>query len=440
MASNEFRKWLAIGSGVGIEIGEHDLIVTLVKVRPNGVQVAGVLRIERYAARPAAEWGTDYSRFLARHGSSHLAATVLLPRRDVIVRQLAMPGVSSDDLPQAIGFQLDGLHPFAEDEAVHAWAKMDDGINVLIGITRREVIERYAGLFAEAGIKVASITFSAAAIYGSLRLLGAPPAPGFLAVVEGGSDMEAYGESEARPLFSAAFDVPSEPFASRARMLALSELRLPGDTQVAGIGDIVPKPKRAPEQFVLSASALSYATAMVAACPWIGLHVNLLPDALRATSARRVYIVPVALGVLLLSSAAGLMAYSSWEDGQYLAKLQAEIRRLEPDARKPMQMDKSIDLARARTLLLDQFRKRTGNDLDALAELTRILEPPAWVSGMELTRDSIRISGETPQAAGLLKTMDKSALFEGSEFTAAMSRTATGEVFAIRSRREGSGR
>ncbi len=94
MGSNEYRKWLAIGSGVGIEIGDRDLDITIVRVRPNGVWPLGALRIERYAERPAAEWGMEYARFLKRHGGSHLAATVLLPRRDVIVRQIAMPGIS----------------------------------------------------------------------------------------------------------------------------------------------------------------------------------------------------------------------------------------------------------------------------------------------------------------------------------------------------------
>jgi hypothetical protein len=101
-----------------------------------------------------------------------------------------------------------------------------------------------------------------------------------------------------------------------------------------------------------------------------------------------------------------------------------------------MQMDNAIAQARARTALLDQFRKRTKTDVDVIAELTKIIEPPAWINGLEITRDSIRIGGEAAQAAGLLKTVDKSPLFEGSEFAAPLARTQNGEVFAIRARRE----
>jgi len=437
MSSNEYRKWVAVGTGVGIEIGDRHLDIMLVRVRPTGVRPLGVLRIERFAERPASEWGSEYSRFLRRYGASHLAATVLLPRRDVIVRQISMPGVADADLPKAIAFQLDGLHPFSEEEVVHACARLDDRVNVLAGVTRREVIDRYAGLFAEAGIRVASFTFSAAAIYAGARLIGAPPEGGFLALAEGDGEMEAYGESEARPLFSACFDTPSEPLAERARTLALAELRLAADTPVGSIASVLPQPRRMPDGFDLAGQTLCYAAAIVAACPRLGLHVNLLPVELRASGSRMMFVPSIALGVLLLISAGALAGYSSWEDHRYLETLIKEITRLEPDSRKPMQMDRAIESARARTARLDRFRKHTREDLDAIAELTRILEPPVWVSSLEITRDSVRLTGEAAQAAGLLKTMDKSPLFEGSEFAAPMARTQSGEMFSIHSRREG---
>jgi hypothetical protein len=431
---SDYGKWLAFGTGVGIEIAGRDLDVTMVRVRPHGAQPLAHVRIQRFADRPAGEWGSEYAAWLKRNGGSHLAATVLLPRRDVIVRQIAMPGVADGDLAQAIAFQLDGLHPFAEEDAVSAWSRMAGGVNVLIGIARRDTIDSYTGLFAEAGVKVASITFSAAAMYASLRLLGAPPATGFLAAREAGDEVEAYGESDARPLFSAAFDVPNEAAAERTRAMALAELRLPQDVPVTGFSDLLPKPKRAAEGF--DANRLSYAAALVAACPRRGVRVNLLPEERRATGSRMMFVPSVVLGVLLLGGAGGLWAYSSWQDRQYLDKLRAEIAKLEPDARKPLKMDKAIDVARARTMLLDQFRKRTRDDLDVIAEMTKIFEAPAWITGLDLARDSVRMSGEAPQAAGLLRIIDKSPLFEGSEFAAPMSRTQTGEVFSIRARRE----
>ena len=41
MIAADFKKWLAIGSGIGIEIAGEDLTVTVVRVRPSGVSVLG---------------------------------------------------------------------------------------------------------------------------------------------------------------------------------------------------------------------------------------------------------------------------------------------------------------------------------------------------------------------------------------------------------------
>src|SRR5579884_3256306 len=145
------RKLLAFGSGIGIEIGAEDLEVAAARVRPSGVQVLGRLTLPRYAERPAGEWGAEYQRFLKSVGMSHLSATVLLPRRDVIVRQIALPGVAAKDREAAIRFQLDSLHPYGDAEVCWGWSAAGEN-SALVGIARREAVDRYVRLFVEAGI------------------------------------------------------------------------------------------------------------------------------------------------------------------------------------------------------------------------------------------------------------------------------------------------
>ncbi|MCU1235709.1 MAG: Fimbrial assembly family protein, partial [Candidatus Solibacter sp.] len=182
LSTKDFRKLLAFGSGVGIEICASDLEVAATRVRPNGIQVLGRMTIENYAQRPAAEWGAEYARFLKLAGAERISATVLLPRREVIVRQIALPGVADKDIEGAIRFQLDSLHPYGDDEVVWGWSPLAYG-SVLVGIARREVVDRYVSLFAEADIAVASFTFSAAAVHAAIRLNGiAELGEGFVAL------------------------------------------------------------------------------------------------------------------------------------------------------------------------------------------------------------------------------------------------------------------
>jgi Tfp pilus assembly protein PilN len=428
--SKDFRKLFAFGSGVGLEIGGTDLEVAITRVRPNKIQVLGRLAIENYASRPAAEWGAEYTRFLKAAGVERLSATVLLPRREVIVRQIALPGVAAKDIEGAIRFQLDTLHPYGENDVVWGWSPLAYG-GVLVGIALRSTIERYVALFVEAGIAVRSFTFSAAAVHAAIRLNGAGHGEGFVALSRSaGGAVEVYGESPSRPLFSAEFDLAPQ----RATMLALSELRLAADTAPKTLEEMLPRPAVNPVENDISRNALPYATALSGACPRFTPAANVLPPEYRRFNSRAVFIPTVVLAALLLLVAGSMAVYASWSEKQYLKQVNAEIAKLEPLHRRADSLDKETALARARAQLLDQFRKQTRMDLDALNELTHLLEPPAWSNNIDLARDTVRIAGETPQTAPLLKILDASPFFEKTEIQMSAPR-ANGETFQIRTTR-----
>ena len=433
----DIRKWLAFGSGIGVEIGACDLEVVLARVRPSRIRVPGHLVIRDYASRPAGEWGSEYHKFVRSAGMSHLSATVLLPRREVIVRQVVFPGVSAKDKESAIRLQLDTLHPYGDAEVCWGWSSLGGGA-ALVGIARRETVERYAQLFAEAGVTISSFTFSAAALHAAIGLRGArvPEASGgaggFLALSHGrDGSVEAYGESTARPVFSAEFELPPE----RVAILALSELRLSPETAPQKLEDVLPRPDENPVENDLSRDAMPYAAALAGACPLLGAAANLLPLAYRRSTSRMRYVPTIVLAVLLLLAGGAVAAYTTMANRQYLERLRAEIARIQPQAQKAAALDREINNLRARARLLDQFRGQTRADMDALNELTKLLAPPVWSNSIQITPESARIAGEAPQAAPLLKLLDSSPFFENSEFQM-LTRGSSGEVFQIRTARE----
>jgi hypothetical protein len=425
MIPASLRKLFAFGSGVGIEItgtrGSETLRISAVRVRPTGARVLEGFSIENAAQQPAAEWGQTYSAFVKKLGLNHAVATVLLPREDVILRQVAVPGVSDKDLPAAIGFQLDGLHPYAEEDVVSSWARLPGTSTVLVAIARRAALERYSAWFSEAGIKIASFTCAPAAIYSARRLFASGPVPEVLALEETNGRVELYGESPSHPLFSAAFDATPD----RAIALACAELRLDPLTET-----------RSFHALLGAEPALPYAAALAGACPHLFLPVNLLPAELRASSSRALWIPTAVAAGLVLMAAAALAAYPKIEDHRYLRSLNAEIEKIKPQAMLAAKLDKDIDTARQRTFLLDQVRRRTKTDIDVIGEMTKILPPPIWLNTLEITRAQVTVAGETDQAAPLLKQIDASPFFEASEFSMQPMRIQTGESFRIRTNRE----
>ena len=430
----DIRKLLAFGSGIGIEIGAHSLEVVATRVRPSKIAVLGRLAIESFAGRPAAEWGAEYARFVNSLGISHIAATVLLPRREVIVRQVALPGVASKDLEGAIRFQLDSLHPYGEEEITWGWSPLGFGA-VLVGIVRREVVDRYYGLFSEAGVPVASFTFSAAAVHAAVRLNGNGHGNGFVALGRSGAGaVEIYGESQAKPVFSAEFALPPE----RAAGLALAELRLPPETEPVKFEDILPKPAVNAVENDRSRNALPYAAALAGACPLLAPSANVLPAEHRRGNSRAALIPTLILAALVLLSAGAVVGWQSYAERKYLRELNAEIAQIEPLAQRADALDRQIAKARARAELLDRFRTQTRDDLDALNELTRIIAAPTWTNSVNLTRDSVRITGTAQAAPPLVKILDSSPLFSGSapDYISPNPNKQGGEIFQIHSNRK----
>jgi Tfp pilus assembly protein PilN len=422
MIPYELRRWAALGSGIGIQIagphGSESLHIAAVRVRPNGARVLGRLTIEDFPHQPAGVWGTEYAAFVKKADLRYVAATILLPRQDVIVRQLSLPGVADKDLSAAVQFQMDGLHPYPEDEVASSWARLPGTSTVLVAIARRARLDRYTQIFAEAGVKIGAITCSAAAIYSALRLHHAP-ARELLACEPVDGHVEYYGESPARTVFSASFDANE----ARAASLAAAELRIDPTSQPL-------------EKLLGSAPAIPVAAALSSACPWLSLSLNLLPAELRQSSSRMIWIPSAIAGALVLAAAVGLAAVPAYENRNYMRSLQGEITKLEKPAQKAAQLDRDAIAFRQRTALLDDFRHRAKADMDVLAELTKILPPPIWLNGVELNRNQVVIYGEAEQAAPLLKIIDNSPFFEKSEFLAPPMRQGTVDVFRIRTMRE----
>ena len=433
---SDVRLWLAFGTGAAIEIRDKDLYISVARVRPSRTQLVGAMKVTDFANQPAADWGREINAFLRRNGAGHIALTTVLPRRDVIVRQLNLPGVANKDLPAAVGLQLDSLHPFADDEVSFSWARLGKSPNILVGLCRREVLDRYWTLFNEAGLKVGSFTFSAAILHSALRLNTVPPEE-LIAWHDSGDGIEIYGESPARSIFTATLPVSAE----RAISLARAELRVEPDAPATRLTDMLPAPASTPEGLdpksaAFQSFALPYAASLAGACPWLGADGNLLPLDRRRSSSRVRLIPTIVLSTALVALLVMYAFQSNWADTRYLGVLQHEISKYEPRARRVDVLDKNITEARARSQRLDDFRRRAKLDMDTLAEVTKLIPPPGWVTNLDLDRQTVQIAGEAEQAPELIEKLDASPLFEKSQFMMPISRTPTGDLFRIRAERQ----
>jgi len=430
------ERLLLVGTGLGIAIDEQNLEVAIVRARPAGPSLVASGVIRDFRTRPADEWGRELTAILASANERRLAATVLLPRADVIVRLLHLPGVSTKDIPAAIELQIDTLHPYGDSEVAWAWCRASANAapagTVIVGLVRNEVLSFYETLFAEAGVPMAAVTFSSAVIHSALRVWKPAPASLLFYSTDRRGRTEVYGESEARALYSAEFAFAPE----RAVAVARAELRLSPDVPAQPLIEGIPEPVN---KTAAEIPVLAYAASLAGAASRFHRFANLLPPERRASHDRVQYALPAFLGVLLLLLLAVVfLIFPAVEQRRYRNELAAAEARLAPAIARVQRIQNQVTAGRTKIGVLDDLRRRPQADLDVLNELTRLLPPEIWTNAIELYPDSVVIAGEAPQAAPLLKLLDSSPLFENSEFAVTVSRSQQeAEQFRIRTMRRG---
>jgi Tfp pilus assembly protein PilN len=418
-----------LGTGAGLEIRGDDLEVALVRSRWKGVSVVGATTLRDFRHRPPAEWGAEYQAFVKAHGHAELPATLALPRGEVMVRLVSLPPLSAAEQRSAVRLQVDTLHPYGEDAVYWSYSALAGSSSVVVVLAERAVVDRYAALFAEAGIGLRGVTVAAAAYYGAIRRLDLAPGS-FLMVDQQGAACELYGESAARPVWSATFDCAAMPL-EKAVAAAASELRIDEN-----------RAARTPDEVLgadLGAPATAFAIGLAAACPRLGWRLNLLPKERRVSSARW----PVA-ATAAAAALTGLVALLLWlrgpvQDRRYTQELQREIRRLEAVEREVRALEQRTETARARRRQLEGFRRRPEADLHLVTEISRRLPPTAWLANLQTTEEVVEMGGTAESAAPLLSLLDDSGVVTGAAFAQSIQRQENRETFRIRAARRAAG-
>lgn len=471
------KRIFRLGTGCGIEIRGEDLVVVAAKSRPAGVAVLGLTRLEDFRHRPPQEWGAQYAAFLKAHGLSHLSATVALPRQEVIVRQVLMPPVSRKELAAAVGYQLDALHPFGEDEVYHAFAPLREPgegrgqLPVAVAIAEKSRVDGYVNLFEAAGIAVAAFTVADGALAAALRVRwDNPPRPFVFAQFRSGS-IEVYGEAEERPLWTAQFDLasmsplkalqataaelrldPAEP----ATLVVCSDSALQSDSpadapggetspspaevlaadvppafQLRSVAEMLPAPLQAPAGFDLRREATAFAVALDSACPRLGWRANLLPVEHRKSDSRWMYAPTAALVAAVVLLAIAFAVRPLIQDRNYLTALESESARLEQIVHNVEQTESQSGHARRRLLHLRNSRWRAEEDLRVMRELSELVPGDTWLQSIDLNDGGALLVGEARAAAPLLGVLSGATKLTDASFTSSLVKAGAGERFQI---------
>ncbi|GEM_PF-3725170 len=399
-------------TAIGIAVRGEDLEFVCLKRGLGGVREAGRTVLSGFRARRADEARAAYAEFLRSQGLSAANAIVALPRRDVLLRTLVLPGEALKSLDKAIEYQVDSLHPFEEGGVDYAYSVLgnsSDAGHVLAAVVmiEKSAAASYYEWFSTAGIPVSGFTTSAAVLYP----LAMESAPSFV-ISKNGQTAEILAVSshnlQSREVPTAHLD--------RELPLCRAELRLAENADV-----------RTVEQ-----PDIAYAAAL-SALEKRPFTVNLLPEARRVYQSPWTHALSFALAGVVALLLMAMAARPSIQDYLYLRRVNAEIQSLEPQYRYMQKLEGKEGRSLVRITALAALRGRTPSRVRVLAELTRLLPPTASLNDADITDDAVTINGSADSASGLLPLLASSPQFRNPEFLAGVTKNNEGkEVFRIR--------
>jgi general secretion pathway protein L len=434
--------------------GTTRLGLVLLADRVAAAVVRGGRVVDSFAIVEAEHPAESLRAELDARGVKPRVARLGIERSAVVVKAIDLPAAVNGNLGQMVQFELARHVPFPADDAAFAFAPLPGAANgqrVLIVASERRTIDRVLQLLAETKIRPVSL---AVAPHELVSLLGRRPRgeravwihrvgdhadlllvagntlvasrsvgatePAALATdVRGSLGMVRWSEcdalwvsgdeagrlEDAPALGALGLPIDAPPLSSRARR-ALGEVAETGD----------------------GAALLAAAVATGARGP----ALDLLPAGLRPRRLRREQKVTIAMAALTVLLGVGWLFGQDLRDQQRLARVEAEIRRLDPEVRSAQRLMDALERQRRLLASAHAIGAASLKPLPLLRELTETLPPDVWLTTLTLDQKGVEMTGQAATASALIPLLENSPRLEHVEFASPVTRGQDKEQFRIR--------
>jgi len=404
------------------------------------------------------EAAAKVAAFLDRHRLREARVIACLPREAVLVRFLDLPMEAEPQLAKVIGYQLSALHPYKDDQVYWDCAVVERDVkakqvSVMVVVAEKSRVNCCKQALQELGLRPSGLTLGAAA----LACLAQPLLPPAALVVCGRrSGVELLSFRRGR--LCATEEIPLEPSGraqerfQRERHRALAALPVSDPATVpwfvcgsvpSPFSDLLegasplPAPQLnmanpdGPAGFEWPALALAY-TGLIRGASSLP---NLLPEQERWQPRAAARAPVYALGATAALLALALASHAWIERAMYSRALERALRRLEVSAQQIRRQDQESSSLEARAAVLESARAATWQKLHLLQQITKLLPDGTWLQQLNISQDTVEISGYSNRAADLVPPLENSPDFTQVEFTAPITRdNQNREVFRIRMR------
>jgi len=445
-------------TSIGIEIRGEDILLSSLQGNLSRGTLTHFQRIADYRHRDTLELRQAINHFLGSNVLTQDNIVLGIPRRDVLLRHLDLPAEVSDNLKQAIQYQVQSFEPTEEDSYYFDYAVLNRSgkskrLTILLAMVRKSILDSHLQLLLELGIQPSIVTCSTLALtdlflQNSRNLqdktyILADVAPASLELLVLHNGIPVYSQEALKETGLGWKDLIMKEIneaASRIRMGAESSIEqivLTGESsqevydalkedipECTLLKDITYIKSTAESRLHLQEAATVTGLAHLAMTRNPSFKINLLPAAFRSRRPRWAYISAAVLGILVLAFLAGLFFHRQVQDRQLIGKLDEEISSLKPSVNKVQELRKQTEDLEEQILALENLFMKKDLNLEVFQELTAILPEDTYLNNYIYRNGNISMGGLSDSATDLISILENSPLLHNVEQTGNISRDA----------------
>jgi len=159
--------------------------------------------------------------------------------------------------------------------------------------------------------------------------------------------------------------------------------------------------------------------------------LDLVPGALRARVLSWVQTFTAGMAVAAGGLGLALLLAHGHAQSTHLARLNTEIRRLDPEVKAVEQLGADVKLHRQLLSVLHSVQSGGLQPLPVLKDLTELVPTDAWVQSVSMGREGLEVTGQATTASALISLLEGSPWLERVEFTSPVTRAQGKEQFRL---------
>ncbi|MBI5749322.1 MAG: pilus assembly protein PilM [Nitrospinae bacterium] len=404
------------------------------------------------------EFERDVSAFMKANRLQRIMTYVALPRRDVVLLNLELPGNVEENLREVVGYELDNYTPFSVDTAYFDFQNLGhtvDGskVRILLTAIEKERLNYYLELLKGVGLKPISMEISSTAIARTIpfdSLSGGKNAVLYI----GANTCEISFHNEKNLEYSRAFDITSPELNLGKSQVIDTILKEYKRVFPSGFGEqeikkvVVLGDGISDEEFLKEISnAIGKEVVRVKTfkgidsdgsdiqlqraalgCALRGLYgdtaaMNFLAVKVdRDKTPRVLRFAAIILFIILVSLWVGEFVLRVKKEIKTLTQIKEKVMLLERAAISVEGLKKEIIVMEERLPQLNNFSKRRVIFLSFFKELTDVIPSNTYLTMLKYHDNEIEIVGRSASAVSLLSLLEASPVFKDVEFSATVKR------------------